>query len=178
MTRVLLLFSLLVGPSAALAQKAPNATRRVEISYLFMGGVRTAGEYTAGACADAAVAVTDSAAIVAALCGTHQNLPGTQVEADDSLGSFHGGARYRRRYGNRLAAFAEALAGAQTAFTYGGYRGNTGFSLKAGGGVDLALTKWLGLRLIYAAYQTTWIDGGTVKETRLHGGVVFRIGRR
>ena len=180
MPGVLLLLSLLLVSSAApaLAQDAPNAMRRVEISYLFMGGVRTGGEYTAGACADAAVAVTDSAAIVVALCGTHQNLPGTQVEADDSLGSFHGGARYRRRYGNRLAAFGEALAGAETAFQYGGYRGNTGFSLKAGGGVDLALTRWLGLRLIYAAYQTTWIDGGTVNETRLHGGLVLRFGAR
>ena len=173
-----LLLGLLWGPSAALAQEAPNATRDVEISYLFLGSVRTGGEYKAGACADVAVAVTGSLAIVGALCGTHQNVPGTQIEADDSLGSFHGGPRYRKRYGNRLAAFGEALAGAETAFQHGGYRGNTGFSLKVGSGVDLALKKWLGLRLIHVSYQTTWIDGETVEETRLHGGIVFRIGTR
>jgi hypothetical protein len=140
--------------------------------------VRTGGEYKPGARADAALAVTESVAVVGALCGTHQNLPGTQVEADDSSGNFHGGPRYRQRYGNRFAAFGEALAGVETAFKYGGYRGNTGFSLKAGGGVDFALKKWLGLRVMHIVYQTSWIDGGTVKETRLHAGVVFRIGTR
>ena len=176
--RLFLLLSLLVGPSVALAQEAANATRTFDISYSVLGGVRTGGEHKNGACLDVAVALTDSVAIVGALCGTHQNQPETQVEADDSLGSFHGGARYRKRYGNRLTAFGEALAGAETAFQHGGYRDNTGFSLKAGGGVDLALKKWLGLRLIHVIYQTTWIDRGTVKETRLHGGVVFRFGKR
>jgi hypothetical protein len=180
MTRALLLLSLLCGPSAAsaLAQEAPNATRKVEISYLFMGSVRAGGEYKTGRCNDVAVTVTESVAIVGALCGTHQNLRGTQVEADDSLGNFHGGPRYRKRYGSRITAFGEALAGVETAFRHGGYRSNTGFSIKSGGGVDFALKQWIGLRTIHVIYQTTWIDGGTVQETRFHGGLVFRLGKR
>jgi hypothetical protein len=177
-TVLFVLFSLLLGASAASAQDAPNAPRKVDIGYSIAGGVRTRGEYKNGACLDVAAAVTDSLAIVGALCGTHQNLPGTQVEADDSLGTFHGGTRYRTRHGSRLTAFGEALAGVETGFQYGGYRGNTGFSLGAGAGVDVAVTKWLGLRLIHVIYHSTWIDGGTIEETRLHGGLVFRIGKR
>jgi hypothetical protein len=70
------------------------------------------------------------------------------------------------------------LAGIETGFRHGGFRSNTGFSMDAGGGVDLALKSWLGLRMIHAKYQTTWIDGGTVNGLRVHAGVVFRFGKR
>ena len=129
-----------------------------------------------GRCSDVVVTATEPVAVVAALCGTHQFLNGQEV--DDSLGSFLGGIRFRKRFGRRITSFVEGLAGAETGFRYGGFRSNSGFSFDVGGGVDLALKNWLALRILHAKYQTTWIGGGTVNRLRVHAGVVFRIGKR
>jgi hypothetical protein len=94
------------------------------------------------------------------------------------LGSYRGGPRLRRRFGKRLTTFAEGLGGVETGFRHGGFSSNTGFSIDAGGGVDFALKSWLGLRMIHAKYQTTWIDGGNVNGLLVHAGLVFRFGKR
>lgn len=164
--------------STALAQQAPNAPRKVEVSFLFLGSVRTGGSYQAGRCADVAVTVTERVAIVGATCATHQFLPGTMIEAEDSLGSYRGGPRFRKRLGKRFTTFVEGLAGAETGFRHGGFSSNTGFSVDAGGGVDFALKSWLGLRVVQAKYQTTWIDGTNVNGLRVQAGVALRIGKR
>ena len=170
----ILLMSLCAAP--LVAQDAPNATRKVEISLLFLGSTWTGGSWKSGRCVDAAVTVTESVAVVGATCATHQFLNG--VEAEESLGSYRGGVRFRKRHGRRITAFVEGLAGAETGYRYGGFRSNSGFSLDAGGGVDLALKKWFAVRILYAKYQTTFIDGGNVNGLRLHAGVVFRIGEK
>ena len=121
--------------------------------------------------------MTESAAIVGATCATHQYLPRTTVEAEDSLSSYRGGARFRKPFGRRVTTFVEGLAGAETGFRHGGFRSNTGFSVDAGGGVDVALKDWLAIRAIHVKYQTTWIDGTNVDGLRVHAGVVFRIGK-
>src|SRR5678815_4013908 len=168
--RAMLMLGLFVAP--ALSQDAPNAARKVEVSFLFLGSVRTGGTYQEGRCADVAVTITESLAIVGATCATHQYLPGTTVDAEDSLGSYRGGLRFRKRFGNRITTFVEGLAGAETGFHDGGFRGNTGFPVDAGGGIDLALKSWLGLRMRQAKYQTTWIDGGNMNGLRIHTGLV------
>ena len=174
--RTMLPAVLFAGP--ALAQDVPNAARKVEVSFLFLGSVRTGGTYQEGRCADVAVTVTESVSIAGATCATHQYLAGTTVEAEDSLGSYRGGPRFRKRFGRRITTFLEGLAGVETGFRHGGFRSNTGFSIDAGGGVDLALKSWLGLRMIHAKYQTTWIDGGNVNGLLVHAGLVFRFGKR
>src|SRR5687767_11847763 len=72
---------LVVSDGCAFAQEPPNAGRRIEISYtgnlyyfLGLGFVRKGGSNLGGACLQAAVSVTDSAAVVAEFCGTHQFL--------------------------------------------------------------------------------------------------------
>ena len=172
----MMLTVVMVAPPA-LAQTS-NTARKVEVSFQFLGSVRTGGTYQEGRCADVAVTVTESIAIVAATCATHQYLSGTTIEAEESLGSYRGGPRFRKRIGNRLTTFVEGLAGVETGFRHGGFRSNTGFSIDAGGGVDLALKSWLGLRMIHAKYQTTWIDGGNVNGLLVHSGLVFRFGKR
>jgi hypothetical protein len=72
-----LIVVLSAGP--AFAQQPPNAPRRIEISYtgnihyfLGLGFVRKRGFNLGGACLQVAVRVTDSAAAVGEVCGTHQ----------------------------------------------------------------------------------------------------------
>ena len=143
---------------------------------MFLGSVRKEGEYKVGRCSDVAVSLSEPLAVVAALCGTHQELPGSEAEVD-SLGSYLGGPRFRKRFGKLITAFAEGLAGVETGFRHGGFHSNAGFSVGAGGGVDVGLKKWLTLRAIHVTYQNTWINHGTVDAVRIRSGIVLRFGR-
>src|SRR5678815_1898802 len=71
--------ALVLAAGSAFAQPAPNAPRTVEISYtgnlpflLGFGFVRKKGWNLGGACVQVAVRVTDSAAAIGEMCGTHQ----------------------------------------------------------------------------------------------------------
>jgi hypothetical protein len=187
--------------ASALAQDAPNAARKIEISYtgnlryfLGFGFVRKGGSNLGGACVQVAVRVTDSAALLGELCGTHQFLaaPRSSQSDDgrrrsrwplseagqqvDSLLSVRGGMRLSTRTGSRTTTFVQGLAGVESGYRHGGFTDNSGFSLAAGGGVDISLTDWLALEVARANYQTTRVGGATVNGLRFGTGPVFRMG--
>ena len=122
-----------------------------------------------------AVSTTDSVALVGEFCGTHQFVSGTQV---DSLLSYRGGARFSKRTGRRITAFVQGLAGGESGYRKAGIADNSGFSFDAGGGVDIGLKNWLGLRIVRANYQMTRVGGATVNGFRFGPALVFRIGKR
>lgn len=141
---------LVLSAGSALAQDARNAARRVEISYTgnipffnhvartfrLSHFVRNEGPNLLGACVQVAVRVMDSGAVVGEFCGTHQFLAGQQV---DSLHSVRGGMRLSQLTGSRTTTFVQGLAGVESGYRQGGFAGNSGFSLAAGGGVDISL---------------------------------------
>jgi hypothetical protein len=170
----ILVFVLSAG--LASAQELRNAARKVEIFYqpvLFY--VRAGGSNTEGSCTDVAVTITDAVALVGEVCGTHQYVAQTEV---DSLLSHRGGVRLSKRPGNRITAFIQGLAGGESGYRHAGRANNSGFSFEAGGGVDVGLKKWLGLRIAEANYQMTRVGGATVNGFRFGAGLVFRIGKR
>ena len=189
------------APGSAFAQQAPNAARKIEISYtgnlryfLGLGFVRKKGSNLGGACLQVAVRVVDSAALVSEFCGTHQFLaPPLSSQSDggrrrsrwplsetgqqvDSLGSLRGGIRLSQRAGSHVTAFAQGLVGVEFGYRHGGFADNSGLSLAAGGGADISLTKWLAYEIARANFQTTRVGGTTVNGLRFGTGPVFRFG--
>jgi len=159
----------------AFAQEAPSAVRKVEIDYSPYGFVKAAGPTRQGGCSGVSVSATDSVALVSEFCGTHQYVSRTQV---DSLLSYRGGVRFNKRTGSRITTFVQGLAGGESGYRHRGFAGNSGFSFAVGGGVDIGLMNWLGLRIVRANYQMTRVGGTTVNGFRFNPGLVFRIGKR
>jgi hypothetical protein len=188
----------LLSSGSAFAQQVPNAPRRFEIAYtgnihyfLGLGFVRKGGSNLGGACLEVAVRATDSAAVVGELCGTHQFVPGSRnnsprlrrwpySEPDgqqvDSLASVRSGIRLSQRTGGRLTTYIQGLAGIEWGYRHGGFAGNTGFSLAAGGGAAISVTNWFAYEVARANYQTTRVAGTTVNSLRFVTGPVFRMG--
>jgi hypothetical protein len=192
---------LVLNLGSAVAQSAPNAPRRIEISYtgnlpyfLGFGFVRKGGSNLGGACLQVAVSVMDSGSVVGEMCGTHQFVAsprsapsddgrrhsrwplseaGQQV---DSLLSVRGGMRFSKLTGSRITTFVQGLAGVESFYRHGGSADNSGFSLAAGGGADISLTNWLALEIARANFQTTRVAGTTVNGLRFGTGWVARIG--
>jgi len=194
---------LVLSAGSAFAQP-PNAPRRIDISYtgslryfLGLGFVRKGGFNLGGACLQVAVRATDSAAVVGEMCGTHQFVPQNDdarlrrqslaagggwplsepaSQQVDSLGSVRGGIRLSTRTGSRMTTFAQALVGIEWSYRHGGFTDNAGFSLAAGGGVDVNLKNWFAYEIARANYQTTRVGGTTVNSLRFGTGPVFRFG--
>ena len=197
----ILLQAALVGilsAGSAFAQQPPNAPRRIEISYtgniyyfLGLGFVRKNGFNLGGACLQVSVRVTDSAAAVSEMCGTHQFVDTSRGSARrkrfrllsepasqqvDSLGSVRGGVRLSARPGSRTTAFVQGLAGIEWGYRHGGLPANTGLSFAAGGGVDVSATNWFSYEIARANVQATRVGGTTVNSLRFGTGPVFRLG--
>ena len=171
---------LALSAGSAFAQEAPNAARKIEISYtgnlryfLGFGFVRKGGSNLGGACVQVAVRVVESGVLVGEVCGTHQFLAGQQI---DSLHSIRGGMRLSKLTGSRITTFVQGLAGVESGYRHGGFADNSGFSLAAGGGVDISLTNWLALEVARANFQTTRVGVTTVNGLRFGTGFVARIG--
>jgi hypothetical protein len=189
----------LVSAGSAFAQQAPNAPRTIEISYTGniglpwgLGFVRKKGWNLGGACIQVAVRATDSAAVVGEMCGTHQFVesanrsrplrrrlvlsePADQEQVD-SLFSIRGGLRLSKRTGSRMTTFVQGLVGVEANYRHGGFADNSGFSLAAGGGMDISVTNWLAYEVARANFQTTRVGGTSVNSLRFGTGPVFRIG--
>ena len=138
----------------------------------------------------------DSAALVSEFCGTHQFLPSPQSSQSnggqrnshwprsevgqhvDSLGSVRGGVRLSQRIGSRTTTFVQGLAGVEFGYRHGGFADNSGFSLAAGGGVDISVKNWFAYEIARANYQRTRVGGTTLNSFRFGTGPVFRIGEK
>ena len=191
---------LVLSAGSAFAQP-PNAPRRIEIAYtgnptfifgLFSGFVRKGGWNLGGACLQVAVRATDSAAVVAEMCGTHQFLPQSQDgggrrrshwprsepagQQVDTLDSIRGGLRLSQRIGSRTTTFVHGLAGIEWGYRHGGFADNSGLSLAAGGGVDISLTNWLAYEVARVNFQTARVGSTSVNGLRFGIGPVFRFG--
>lgn len=127
--------------------------------------------------------LTRSIGIVGEIASQHASgINGTG--ADLTLTSFLAGPRYTWTRAGRFAPFAQVLLG-------GAHAGGTlapggsvlsgsanAFAMTAGGGLDIGITRHIGLRAFQADYYLTHFDNGTndhQNNLRIAAGVIFRF---
>jgi peptidoglycan-associated lipoprotein len=97
--------------------------------------------------------------------------------------SYHFGPRFSARR-KKVTAFAHALFGAstlKTELTGFGQRflfSDTGFSLVAGGGLDIKVSDRVAVRAFQIDYLRATFFGETENRGRLAFGIVFRLGKK
>ena len=90
------------------------------------------------------------------------------------------GPRMTRRAGERVTTFAHFLAGGahlSIPSLGSGSPTSNGFAMLMGGGVDIGIKPWFGIRALDGGYSGLHFSGGGWSHgMRLAGGVVFRFG--
>ena len=91
------------------------------------------------------------------------------------------GPRMTRRAGERVTTFAHFLAGGahlSIPSLGSGSPTSNGFAMLMGGGVDIGIKPWIGIRALDGGYSALHFSGGGWSHgMRLGGGVVFRFGQ-
>ena len=137
---------------------------------------------------EVAVKVTDHLSFIADV-GDHRSINGAVTTGSGFLTSgrvetltYRFGPKFSIRPNERLTIFGHAAAGRTR--VKGKYDFGDGFTLDAlgnglvisgGGGVDLAVKKWLGIRIVQSEYSHNRIEGGTWHDLRVGSGLVFRV---
>jgi len=101
---------------------------------------------------------------------------------DLSLITYMGGLRYSRSLGHRVRPFGQFLYGRVHGFdslfpaSQGTFSSSNAFAFSAGGGMDLRLSKHLGIRIFQADYLKTYLpnnENGNQNSLRVGAGLVF-----
>jgi hypothetical protein len=165
-----------------------NEFRRFEIASEVISVLRVTGDYYGGGGLSFAFHKSPRLAFVADLAVYEAAIP---FDGDQELILYTFGPRYSFSRGNRWMFFAQALAGGARVtnkyqsisppFTTTTTVSANGFSMTAGGGVDLGLKNWIALRLIDVDY--TYMHFSDALDPNVNGikvgiGVVFRFGKK
>lgn len=127
--------------------------------------------------------LTRSVGIVGEIASQHASgINGTG--ADLTLTSFLAGPRYTWTRTGRFAPFAQVLLGGAHAggsLAPGGVLpgSSNAFAMTAAGGLDITITRRIGVRAFQADYYLTHFDNGTndhQNNLRIAAGVIFRFG--
>jgi hypothetical protein len=185
-----LLHRLAAGALLCLALSLPafgqaHEFRRFDINLNMIGYARQGPQNLGAGNLALAVHLKERIAIVAEA--------GFYFAGDDTLRqdwtTYRFGPQVSRRYGKRVTTFAHALAGGariteQSSVKLGQSTTTTsasvnGFSIGAGGGIDVGIREWFGFRVIQAEYN--YVHLGSIDYTTngvsLSAGVVFRFGK-
>lgn len=132
-----------------------------------------------------AYSVSPHFAVVAEIAGQYSShINGTT--SDLTLTSFLAGPRYSRHVGKRIVPFGQVLLGAAhansalTPLTSGLAASANAFTMAAGGGMDVELTRSWTLRLVQLDYYLTRFNNGSndhQNNLRVGTGVAFHFGR-
>ena len=150
----------------ALAQA--NQFRRFDINWNVISYSRQGSANQYGGTLGFAVNLNPALGIVADL-GAHQ-----PDNFNITTYTYRFGPRFSTRSGNRVTLFGQLLAGG-VRFTSGPSSVN-GFSLLAGGGVDIGIRPWFAIRAIEGGYSGLHAVSAWSNGARLSTGVVFRFG--
>ena len=166
--------AMFVSLGAIPAQAAEPPAVDVAGGYVFLAGVGYGNTYPSGWLASVGVSVTPVVSVVGEIGGSYDNNPGIAPGIPDLNASFYnfmGGPRVASHRNRAFTPFAQVLVGdIRVGNNLGGYVHN--FSWQPGGGIDIALTRALGLRL-QGDYRLIWV-GGILKQFRVTTGIVFR----
>jgi hypothetical protein len=165
-----------------------NEFRRFEIASNVISILRLTGDYYGGGDLSFAFHKSPRLAFVADVAVYEVAIP---FDGDQELTIYGFGPRYSLSRGKRWMFFGQALAGGARVtdkyktisppFTTTTSVSANGFSMTAGGGVDLGLKNWIALRLVDVDY--TFLHFSDAVDTNLNGikvgiGVVFRFGKK
>jgi outer membrane immunogenic protein len=140
--------------------------------------------WMAGGKAEAKASFGQVMSVVAEIAGQHANSIGTTHESL-SLVSYLFGPRYTFRSRSRFVPFAQFLVGGVHGFdalfpgSAASVSNPDAFAFTAGGGLNVDLSRRLGIRLIQADYLQTQLPndaGDRENHLRLSAGMVFRFG--
>ena len=135
-----------------------------------------------------AIKITDRLSLIADV-GDYRSIGSTVITGSGFQTSgrvetltYRFGPKFSIRPNDRLTIFGHAAAGrTRVKATYDFGDGFTldalsnGLVVSGGGGVDFAIKKWLGLRLVQTEYSHNRIDGAAWHDVRAGSGLVFRI---
>jgi hypothetical protein len=164
-----------------------NQFRRFEIGWNLISYTRMDGNNFAGGDLSFAFHKSDRLAFVAN-ASVYENFD--LVFSDEELTLYSFGPRYTRSHGKRWMFFLQGLAGGAHLTdkehlilgppTVTIEQSANGFSLAAGGGIDLGLKPWIALRLVQADYS--FVNFGSLdihsNTGKVGFGVVFRFGKK
>jgi len=174
-------------------EEALNSPRRFETFWAPYSISRWGQMNLYGGEVELAVKLTNRFALIANV-GDHRSINSAVTTGSGFLTSGHVetltyqfGPKFSIRPNDRLTVFAQVAAGRTrvkarydfgTDFTGANFTldalGN-GLVISGGGGVDLAIKKWLGIRLVQSEYSHNRIEGATSHDLRIGTGLVFRI---
>jgi hypothetical protein len=103
------------------------------------------------------------------------------VFAEDIISSYHFGPRYYAKPRGRLQPFIEILAGgthlnqSPSGSSPQDSTDRNGFSLLAGGGLDLRIKPWFAWRIVQTDYSFFHIAGDSSNGLRVDTGILFRF---
>jgi opacity protein-like surface antigen len=182
MRRVGMRFAMLVLVSLPLCASAQ--TPKIEIAPVYSQATAIFGPTCHGGGASVAVNQKSWIGIAAELNGCRSKgtsgglFGGPTMPWSETTFTYMAGPRvsYRRR----LTPFAQALFGGAhfSGNRPGSSTSGNGFSLSAGGGLDLNVSKHVSLRLIQPEYLLNRFDSSSEGQLRIQTGIVFRIGER
>jgi outer membrane immunogenic protein len=185
-TTKLLVGVLLCAALTASAQSKTDAS----VSYELQRSNGPAGECGCfnlqGGRADASYRVLERLAVAGEISGVHaSNIVGSGL--DLSLLTYMAGPRYSRDLKYGLKPFAQFLAGGVHGFdstfphSTGASSSANSFAFTAGGGLDYALSRHIGVRVIQIDYLRTYLPnnaGNEQNNVRVGAGIIFRMKSR
>jgi len=169
-------------------EEALNSPRRFETFWAPYSISRWGQMNLYGGEVELAVKLTNRFALIANV-GDHRSI-GNDVTAGSGFSTsghvetltYRFGPKFSIRPNDRLTIFGHAAAGrTRVKATYDFGDGFTldalgsGLVISGGGGVDLAIKKWLAIRLVQSEYSHNRIEGATSHDLRIGTGLVFRI---
>lgn len=163
------------GP--AIAQDTPKAD--VAISYSILRDQDIEETFSLGWVAAVAGNLNDWFAIVGEVGGNYKSIDILGIDIDLNVHSFLAGPRFAGRQSTKATPFGQILVGAARASggAFGISASRTAFAIQPGGGVDIAVSPNVGIRL-QGDYRAIRDEGETSNEFRFAVGVLFRLGRR
>lgn len=168
-----------------------NEFRRFEINWNVLSYSRQGSVNQYGGTLSLAVSLNDRVAIIADV-GIHQPST-TYAGVDVTTSTYRFGPKISSRHGRRLTTFGQFLAGGVRLTGSGSaiIGGTTvtasesvnGFSMLAGGGVDIRIRPWFAIRAVEGGYSglhiadTAEVEGVWSNGYRVSAGIVFRFGQ-
>jgi len=158
------------------AQEHANSFRRVEINWNALSFARMEGSNLWGGQFGLGINITPAVAIVGEFDAHRNNDFGTL-----DLFTYRVGPRFSSRPGNRVRMFGQVLVGgaqARESVVISGLTSSVsvnGFSMAAGGGLDVGINRWFAIRAGQLDYNYTRFQGFSWDGVRVGGGVVFRM---
>jgi hypothetical protein len=161
-----------------------NEPRRFDIGWNLLGYSRQGDRERVTGNLSFSVHVTKRVAVVADV-SLH-----TPILGDEELVTYRFGPRFKATHGNRITGFAQVLAGGARHtdkvffFVPPSSSGSVtshvdGFSLGAGGGVDVGIRPWFAFRVVQVDYNYVHLASpiGNSNGVSIAAGVVFRFGK-